>query len=52
VNGATIQVGGSTLARTVVSVTELQATYTASAGQAGNIAVAVVNPNPPDGRAE
>jgi uncharacterized protein (DUF1800 family) len=46
VNGATIQVGGVALTTTFVSTTELQGTYTATAGQTGNIAVAVANPNP------
>lgn len=46
VNGATIQVGGTSLTTTFISATELQGTYTATAGQTGNIAVAVVNPNP------
>lgn len=46
VNGASIQVGGTSLATTFISSTELQGTYTAAAGQSGSIAVSVMNPNP------
>ena len=46
VNGATVQVGGTAVTTTFVSANELQGTYTASAGQSGNISVAVANPNP------
>jgi uncharacterized protein (DUF1800 family) len=46
VNGATIQVAGTALATTFISSTELQGTYTAAAGQSGNISVTVANPNP------
>jgi len=46
VSGAAIQVGGTPLTTTFLSSTELQATYTAAAGQSGSIAVSVVNPNP------
>jgi len=46
VSGATVQVAGTALTTTFVSATELQATYTAAAGQAGNISVSVSNPNP------
>ena len=46
VNGATVQAGGTALTTTFVSANELQATYTAAAGQSGNISVTVSNPNP------
>lgn len=46
VKGASIQVGGTSLTTTFISATELQGTFTAAAGQSGNITVAVANPNP------
>ena len=46
VNGAQILVGSTTLTTTFISTTELQGTFTAAAGQSGNIAVSVTNPNP------
>jgi uncharacterized protein (DUF1800 family) len=46
VSGAAIQVAGAALTTTFISSTELQATYAATAGQSGNIAVSVMNPNP------
>lgn len=46
VTGATIQVGGTALTTTFISSSELQGTYTATAGQSGNISVTVANPNP------
>ena len=46
INGSTIQVGGQTLTTMYVSSTEVQGVYTGAAGQTGNIAVTVTNPNP------
>ena len=47
VTGSSIQVGGSSVATTVVSPTELQAAYTATSGQIGKaVPVDVANPDP------
>ena len=46
VSGAAVQVAGTAITTTFISATELQGTYTAASGQAGNISVAVSNPNP------
>lgn len=46
VSGATVQVGTTALTTTFISANELQGTYTAAAGQGGNISVTVSNPNP------
>lgn len=46
VNGSVVNFGATQLATTFVSSTQLTATGTASAGQIGNIAVSVTNPNP------
>jgi uncharacterized protein (DUF1800 family) len=46
VNGAKVNFGGQALTTMFVSASELTATGTASASQAGNVAVTVTNPNP------
>jgi uncharacterized protein (DUF1800 family) len=46
VNGAKVNFGGQVLTTMFVSSTELTAIGTASASQAGNVAVTVTNPNP------
>jgi uncharacterized protein (DUF1800 family) len=46
VNGAKVNFGGQALTTMFVSPTELTATGTATAGQAGNVSVTVTNPNP------
>jgi len=46
VNGAKVNFGGQPLTTMYVSANELTATGTASASQAGNVAVTVTNPNP------
>jgi uncharacterized protein (DUF1800 family) len=46
VTGATVNFGGQPLTTMFVSSTELNATGTATAAQAGNVAVTVTNPNP------
>lgn len=46
VAGAKVNFGGQALTTMFVSATELSATGTASASQAGNVAVTVTNPNP------
>lgn len=46
VNGATVNFGGQALTTMFVSPTQLTATGTATASQAGNVAVTVTNPNP------
>ncbi|HEY2351019.1 MAG TPA: DUF1800 family protein [Candidatus Acidoferrum sp.] len=46
VSGAKVNFGGQALTTMFVSPTELTATGTASASQAGNVAVTVTNPNP------
>jgi uncharacterized protein (DUF1800 family) len=46
VNGAKVNFGGQALTTMFVSPTELTATGAATASQAGNVAVAVTNPNP------
>ena len=46
VNGATVSFGGTTLATTFVSSTQLTASGTASAAQVGTVAVEVMNPDP------
>jgi hypothetical protein len=46
VNGATVSFGGTTLATTFVSRTQLTASGTATSAQVGAAAVEVVNPDP------
>jgi uncharacterized protein (DUF1800 family) len=46
VNGSKVNFGGQPLTTMFVSRTELTAIGTATAGQAGNVAVTVTNPNP------
>jgi uncharacterized protein (DUF1800 family) len=46
VNGATVNFGGHPLTTMFVSPTELNATGSAVASQAGNVAITVTNPNP------
>ena len=46
VNGATVSFGGTTLATTFVSSTQLTASGMASAAQVGTVAVEVMNPDP------
>ena len=46
VNGATVNFGGHPLTTMFVSPTELNATGSALASQAGNVAITVTNPNP------
>ena len=45
-NGAQVMFGGTALSTTFVSATQLNATGSASASQAGNVVVTVVNPPP------
>jgi uncharacterized protein (DUF1800 family) len=45
-NGATIDFNGQPLQTTFVSSTQLTATVTTTASQAGNVPITVVNPNP------
>jgi len=45
-NGAVIDFGGQPVQTTFVSSTQLTATISATAGQAGNVPITVVNPNP------
>jgi uncharacterized protein (DUF1800 family) len=46
VNGATVNFGGHPLTTLFISPTELNATGSAIASQAGNVAITVTNPNP------
>ena len=46
VSGSKVNFGGQALTTTFVSTTELTATGSATAAQAGNVAVTVTNPNP------
>ncbi len=48
-NGAVIHFGTQTLTTTFVSATQLTASVTATAGQAGSIPITVYNPNPGSG---